>query len=128
MDYGIPLNQMHNFPQDPQPSHVIMNLEQELNKNSGNGNAGENAIIGTSGANHKLNCEMVDDKAKEVFADMFPNRRIPQRKKHWPLNINVRLPGSTDTIKIEVSSSIKVKNLKAQILKIVEKNAAGGDL
>lgn len=79
------------------------------------------------GANSKTTGEVENDKAKEVFAEMFPNRRILQRKKHWPLNINVRIPESSETIKIEINSSIKVKSLKAQILRIMDKKELGGD-
>lgn len=107
-------HRMNQYPMDPQPSHVIMNLEEELKHNSGigngHGNAGEHNV---QGGHAKTNGELDIDKAKEAFADMFPNRKIMQRKKHWPLTIYVRVAESSEVIKLEINSSLKIKSLKA---------------
>lgn len=42
------------------------------------------------------------------------------RKKHWPLNINVTIPGQNDPLKLEVASTMRVKNLKRLIYDTVE--------
>jgi len=43
------------------------------------------------------------------------NKRKYQRKKHWPLTINVHVPGRAEPLNLDVGSTMRVKNLKQLI-------------
>jgi hypothetical protein len=52
--------------------------------------------------------EEMDEEKKESM-------RKFNRRKHWPLNVEVQIPNRPENIKMEVQSSIKVKRFKDQI-------------
>lgn len=37
------------------------------------------------------------------------------KKKHYPLNINIALPGVEEPLTIQMNSSLKIRNLKQSI-------------
>ena len=51
------------------------------------------------------------------------SKRKLLRKKHWPLNINIHIPGRPDPLNLEVGSAMKIKNLKG----LIHEKIGGGD-
>jgi len=76
------------------------------------------------GLNLILGEERVVEQVDNIDKIDFLNNRKPiqTKRKHWDLSVFVRTPGVEEPIKIDnISSSIRVRNLKVMILKLVEK-------
>ena len=49
-----------------------------------------------------------DDDKKDIL-------KKKDRKKHWPLILNIQVPDREEKLKLEVQSSFKVKRIKEMI-------------
>lgn len=62
----------------------------------------------------------MEENPLEDSKDDLSSKKKFARKKHWPLNVNINLPGRDAVMKLEVSSSMKVKNLRKLIYDTAE--------
>jgi hypothetical protein len=64
---------------------------------------------------------MFADGSQNILGDSkgMGNFGAMQEKKHWPLNIKVRVPNQEEPIQFQFSTNTKIKTLKQMILEHV---------